>query len=57
MYYMPEEKAAFVVLMNKESSDGSDLGAVQQAFAGVANALVPDSVPDWYIDAITPKKL
>jgi D-alanyl-D-alanine carboxypeptidase len=54
MYYMPEEKASFVVLMNKESSDGSDLGAVQQAFAGVANALVPDSVPDWYVEAITP---
>ncbi len=56
MYYKPEKKATFVVLMNKESTDGSDLGAVQQAFAGVANALVPDSIPRWYVEAITPEE-
>lgn len=54
MYYLPDEKATVVVLMNKESSDGSDGLAAQQAFAGPADIVVPGSIPDWYLESISP---
>ncbi|WP_052507585.1 serine hydrolase domain-containing protein [Desulfonatronovibrio magnus] len=54
MYYQPEQDAALVVLMNKLSNDGSDLLAGQQAFARVADVLVPGSIPLWYLEAVMP---
>ena len=54
MYYLLEQDATLVVLMNKMSNDGSDLLAAQQAFARVADALVPGSIPLWYLEAVMP---
>ena len=54
MYYLPDKKATVVVLMNKESQDGSDKLAIQQGFAWPADVIVPDSVADWYLEIIAP---
>ena len=54
MYYLPDKKATIVVLMNKESQDGSDYWANQQGFAWPAEVIVPDSVADWYLKIIAP---
>ncbi len=52
MYYLPDEQATIVVLLNKLSADGSDLLAGQQAFAGLSDVMVPGLIPDWYKAAI-----
>lgn len=45
MWYYPEEDATVVVLMNKLSSDSSDLGASTRAFVQFVNTLFPGTFP------------
>ncbi len=45
MWYYPEEDATIVVLMNKLSSDESDLGAATKAFMQLADTLFPGILP------------
>lgn len=45
MWYNPQKDATVVVLMNKLSSDDSDLGAAKVAFKQLANAVFPGTFP------------
>lgn len=45
MWYLPKDDATVVVLMNKLSSDSSDLRATSKVFHGVVNTVFPGTFP------------
>ncbi len=54
MMYLPEKDATIVILFNKLSGDTSDLNATEKAFVGIADIVLPGSIPAWYRDVFDP---